>query len=250
MAVVPRPGRFDPQDELGAGQVESLANSPDARLTSLRPSRTIRACDQPPVPRPVRGSRPALFLDRDGTLIVDKPYNSDPRAIEVLPGVLDALRQLASAGYLLLVVTNQSGVARGFYDDAAVCAMHDRLDAIFAGVRVRVAAYYYCPHHVDGVIPALACPCVFRKPGPGMLLRAAAEWDVDLARSWLVGDSLTDTRAAAAAGCRALLVGSREVSASPVGRFRSLLEAARYVTGHHAPVPPGAPGARQAARPR
>lgn len=196
--------------------------------------RTWQACDPsgaiPAGAGRGRGTRRAAFLDRDGTLIVDKPYNADPNAIEVLPGVPEGLRLLAEAGYLLVVVTNQSGVARGRYDGAAVARMHDRLNEVFAPAGVRVAAYYYCPHHVDGVVPCLAVACPSRKPGPGMFLRAARDWSIDLRRSWMFGDQATDVLAARAARCRGLLVASEGAARGFRGtRAGGLLEAARHV---------------------
>jgi D-glycero-D-manno-heptose 1,7-bisphosphate phosphatase len=211
---------------------------------------TIRACARRLPPRR-RGIRPAVFLDRDGTLIVDKPYNSNPRDIEVLPGVVDGLRLLADAGYLLVVVTNQSGVARGYYDEDAVVAMHRRLGDIFAADGVAIAAYYFCPHHVAGAIPALSISCAYRKPGPGMLLRAAADWRVDLGHSWLIGDQPTDAAAAHAAGCRAFLMGESHPGAEPNGfkGFKgTLLDAARFLSALDGRASPASAAGLRAAR--
>lgn len=198
----------------------------------LEPSRTWRACDGVR-PRPGAGRRRGervVFLDRDGTLIVDKPYNSNPAEIELLPGVVEALRLLDESGYRLIVVTNQSGVARGYYDELAIQRMHDRLNEIFGAAGVVILAYYFCPHHREGTVPELAVACPARKPGPGMLLRAAADWPIDLRRSWMIGDQATDARAARAARCRPILVGGGDTArlgATP--RTIGLLDAAHYL---------------------
>lgn len=193
---------------------------------------TRQACQYDPMVRPVRPAHlvRAVFLDRDGTLIVDKPYNANPDDIVVLPGVLEGLKALDDAGYLLVVVSNQSGVARGYYGHEGVARMHDRLNQLCAGAGVQIAAYYYCPHHVDGVVPRLAVPCPFRKPGPGMLLRAAVDWSIHLRRSWFIGDQPTDVGAARAAKCRPVLVGpARAPRGSKVARAAGLQEAARAI---------------------
>ena len=111
--------------------------------------------------------RAAVFLDRDGTLVEEVPYLHDPGRVTLLPGAA-ALGGLAAAGYALVVVTNQAGVARGRYDEAAVEAVHRRLAELLAGVGVRLDAVLYCPHHPEGTVPGYARACRCRKPGPGM----------------------------------------------------------------------------------
>jgi histidinol-phosphate phosphatase family protein len=152
------------------------------------------------------GRRAAVFLDKDGTLIVDVPYNVDPTLMRLTDGALDGLRILHDAGYLLIVVSNQSGVARGLFREEALGAVEARLRALLAEACVPLAGFYYCPHHPDGhVTPyARACPC--RKPAPGLLSRAARDQDIDLSRSWLVGDILHDVEAGRRAGCRTILL--------------------------------------------
>lgn len=145
--------------------------------------------------------RRAAFLDRDGTLIREVGYLSRLEDLEVLPGVARALRRLGEAGFVRLVVTNQSGIARGFFDEEFVASTHrellDRLEAEGAGVE----GFYVCPHHPDRTG---ACEC--RKPRPGLLCQAAGEWGLDLAGSWVVGDKEADVALARRAGCRAALV--------------------------------------------
>lgn len=138
--------------------------------------------------------RPALFLDRDGTLIVDTGYPRDPDAVVLLDGAAAALRALP-AEVALVIVSNQSGLARGLITPAEAAAVAARVEERFAAEGVRFAGVYTCPHGPDD-----SCRC--RKPEPGMLLDAAAELGLDLARSIIVGDKPSDLEAGARAGCR------------------------------------------------
>lgn len=148
----------------------------------------------------------AVFLDKDGTLIEDVPYNVDPALMRFLPGTAEGLRALHAARFRLIVISNQSGVARGHFPEAALVAVESRLRALFAAAGVPLAGFYYCPHHPDGTVPEYAVPCVCRKPFPGLILRAARERGIDRARSWFVGDILHDIEAGHRAGCRAILI--------------------------------------------
>ncbi len=150
--------------------------------------------------------RPAVFLDRDGTINREVDYLADPALFELLPGVPAALRSLAAAGYALIVVTNQSGVARGLLDQTILDAIHARMVCELKAERVEFAAIESCPHHPDFETPGQTTPCVCRKPLPGMLHRAADSVGIDLQRSWMVGDSLRDLQAGHAAGTRSVLV--------------------------------------------
>lgn len=150
--------------------------------------------------------RPAVFLDRDGTINREVDYLADPALFELLPGVPAALRALAAAGYALIVVTNQSGVARGLLDQATLDAIHARMVRELAAEGVEFAAVESCPHHPEFPARESLPPCSCRKPLPGMLLRAAEALGIDLARSWMVGDSLRDLQAGHAAGTRSVLV--------------------------------------------
>ncbi len=148
----------------------------------------------------------AIFLDKDGTLIEDIPYNADPQRVRPMSGALEALRRLQGAGYRLIVVSNQSGVARGFFPEGALEAVEERLRAILLEGGVTLAGFYYCPHHPQGSLPEYAVDCTCRKPKPGMLLRAAQEHDIDLQASWMIGDILDDIQAGKSAGCKAILI--------------------------------------------
>jgi len=147
-------------------------------------------------------ARPAAFLDRDGVINEDHGYVHRWDDFEFVPGVVDGLGRLQAAGYALVVITNQSGIARGFYDEAALGLLHDRLRATLAGQGIELAAIEYCPHLPAGQATveryALACDC--RKPAPGMILRAARALDLDLSRSLLFGDRASDVDAGRRAG--------------------------------------------------
>lgn len=144
----------------------------------------------------------AIFLDRDGTINVEKNYLIDPSELVLLPGVGEALRRGREAGYLLVVVTNQSGVARGYFTTSAVDALHDHLQQELRPYGVQIDAFYHCPHHPEHG----AGPCSCRKGEPGMLLQAAQEHHIDLSASWMIGDKRSDIEAGNNAGCRSILV--------------------------------------------
>jgi D-glycero-D-manno-heptose 1,7-bisphosphate phosphatase len=148
----------------------------------------------------------AVFLDKDGTLIEDVPYNVDPDHIRLAPGASEGLPALHQAGYRLIVVSNQSGVARGYFPESALVAVEERLRDLLAGLGVPLAGFYYCPHHPAGQEPAYALACTCRKPEPGLILRAATEHGIDLERSWLIGDILDDIEAGRRAGCTTILI--------------------------------------------
>jgi len=149
----------------------------------------------------------AVFLDRDGTLIEEVGYATRPEQIRILGGVARALARLAGAGYKLVVVTNQSGIARGFLTEDDLNRFHQALDDHLGLLGARVDVYYTCPHHPDpaeAVRPELAVPCECRKPRPGLILQAARDLGLDLAESWLVGDTWRDIEAGQAAGVQTI----------------------------------------------
>jgi D-glycero-D-manno-heptose 1,7-bisphosphate phosphatase len=150
--------------------------------------------------------RPAVFLDRDGTIIEDVAYLRDFEHIDVLPWSANAIRSLNLAGFAVVVVTNQSGVARGYFDEAHVLATHRALDEKLAAAGASIDAYYYCPHHPDSPDARYGAPCDCRKPAAGLLRRAAADLGLDLAASWTVGDMWRDVQAGASAGTRTILI--------------------------------------------
>jgi len=147
----------------------------------------------------------AAFLDKDGTLVHDVPRNADPHRLELLPRVGAGLRALQDAGYLLVVVSNQPGVAPGHFPAGVLGDVEARLDALLEPFGVVITAYAWCTHRPAGV-RAAGGPCACRKPKPGLLLEAAAAHGIALARSWMIGDILDDVQAGHAAGCRSVLL--------------------------------------------
>lgn len=151
--------------------------------------------------------RPAVFLDRDGVLVADDGLLVDAARFRVLPGVPAAMNDLHAAGFTLVMVTNQPVVARGMIDEAGLARVHAHLiELLVSAGAPRLAHLYYCPHHPKGEVAAYRIECTCRKPFPGMLTRAAADLGLDLARSVMVGDRISDVAAGAAAGCRTVQV--------------------------------------------
>jgi D-glycero-D-manno-heptose 1,7-bisphosphate phosphatase len=159
----------------------------------------------------------AVFLDRDKTLIEDPGYISDPQEVRLLPGVGDAIRMLREAGFRTVVVSNQSGIARGLLDERTLERVHDRLRALLAEQGAHLDAIYFCPY-LDGdeaTDETYRHESDERKPAPGMLLRAARDLDLDLKTSWAVGDQTKDVIAGRAAGCRTILLTEELAGSKP-----------------------------------
>lgn len=150
--------------------------------------------------------RSAVFLDRDGTLIEEAGYLERLERLAFFPYTVDAVRALNVAGFAVVVTTNQAGIARGIVREAFVAEAHAHISARLASGGARVDAYYYCPHYPDGTVAEFTKVCDCRKPGDGMLRRAAAELDLDLHTSFTVGDRWHDIGAGRAAGARTVLV--------------------------------------------
>ena len=149
----------------------------------------------------MNAARPAVFLDRDGTILVEKEYLADPAQVELVDGAADGLRRLRDAGYALVVVTNQSGIARGLYGEREYRAVDDRMRELLADEGVAIDAAYHCPHH-----PEFSGPCDCRKPAAGMFEQAIRELGLDPARSWLVGDRLRDLEPGPKIGARGVIL--------------------------------------------
>ena len=197
----------------------------------------------------------AVFLDRDNTLIEDPGYMADPGKVKLLPGVELAMKSMAQAGYKMVVVTNQSGIARGLLTEEMLEKIHAELRRQLAAHDARYDALYYCPFHPEGTVEEYAKDSDLRKPQPGMLVKAAKELDIDLAQSWMVGDSARDIEAGQRAGCRTVRVRSRPGHSAP-GELdgedvqadytvRNLVDAARVILRS----PTDAPGPRSAGVP-
>ena len=149
---------------------------------------------------------PAIFLDKDGTLLEDVPYNVDPTRMHFAPTVAEGLARLATLNQPLIVISNQPGVAFGMFTAGDLVQVQVRLAEMFEGAGARLHGFYFCPHHPQGVVAPYKRVCTCRKPMPGLLHAAASDHAIDLAASWFIGDILDDVEAAWRAGCRSVLV--------------------------------------------
>lgn len=194
--------------------------------------------------------RPAVFLDRDGTIIEDCGYLDRLELIAPYGWSAEAIRLLTGAGYVVAVVTNQAGVARGFFDEAFVLQAHARLDEMLRGAGAVISGYYYCPHHPDGVVERYRRACRCRKPGPGMAEAAARDLDLDLSRSFVVGDKTLDIGLAESVGATGVLVRTgygradeivlRERPERELIAVDTLLDAARWIVARSSSPAPAA----------
>jgi histidinol-phosphate phosphatase family protein len=176
---------------------------------------------------------PVVFLDKDGTLVEDVPYNVNPAQVRLAPGAANGLPRLAAAGFRLAVVSNQSGVARGYFPESALKGVETRLVELLGDIGVSLAGFFYCPHHPEGTIAGYAVACDCRKPAPGLVLAAARELGTDPRACWMVGDILDDVEAGRRAGCRTVLIDNGNETEwlpgplrEPHFRVRDLAEAA------------------------
>jgi len=173
---------------------------------------------------PTPAKRPAVFLDRDGTINLDKAYVFRPDDFEWLPGAIEAIRSLNEAGVYVFVVTNQSGVARGFYAEAEVAHLHDWMQTELAVFGAHIDDFRYCPFHPEAEVEAYRANHDWRKPAPGMILDLMKQWPVDAARSLMIGDRDIDTEAGRAAGIPAQKVDAEGLMPI-VGAFLAKLSA-------------------------
>jgi len=148
----------------------------------------------------------AVFLDKDGTLVHDVPYNVDPEKITFYEGVHEALHSLRQHGFLLIMVTNQGGLAKGLFNEEQLLTSLDHIQMTLKRSGVALDDILFCPHHPHGTVQALSKPCSCRKPEPGMLLEALEKWNVTPGRSWMIGDILNDVEAGNRAGLRTVLI--------------------------------------------
>ncbi|RTZ48143.1 HAD family hydrolase [Candidimonas sp. SYP-B2681] len=150
--------------------------------------------------------RPAIFLDKDGTVLEDVPYNIDPHRMRFAPGARQGLARLGELHLPLIVISNQPGVALGKFRARDIGPMRNQLKDMFRQVGATLDGFYYCPHHPDGIEPRFAIACDCRKPAPGLLRMAARRHNIDLGRSWFIGDILDDVEAGNLAGCNTVLL--------------------------------------------
>jgi D-glycero-D-manno-heptose 1,7-bisphosphate phosphatase len=180
----------------------------------------------------------AVFLDRDGTLNVDRGYVHRIEDWEWIPGAIDAIAALKKAGFLVIVVTNQAGIARGYYDEADMNTLHTTINIELQKHGAAIDGFYHCPHHPEfGEVRECEC----RKPMPGMIEQAKQDFNIDMARSWLVGDKISDTQAGLAVGIRSLLVqtgyGNKERALLTEDDIcvANIATASRYIISHAQP---------------
>ncbi|TZF83696.1 HAD family hydrolase [Pedobacter sp. BS3] len=178
----------------------------------------------------------AIFLDKDGTLIPDIPFNVNPDVVSLEKNAVEGLIQLQAQGYLLIVVSNQAGIAHGYFKEAQLEPVKQKLFELLSQHGLYLNGFYYCPHHPYGIIRAYRRNCECRKPQPGLLLKAAADWNIDLTESWMIGDILHDVEAGNRAGCKSILIdnGSEtewEMNAynQPDKIVRNINQAANYI---------------------
>jgi D,D-heptose 1,7-bisphosphate phosphatase len=166
----------------------------------------------------------AIFFDKDGTLVKDIPYNVNPDLIVLNEGAAETVRKLKKAGFKIFIVSNQSGIARGFFEEKDLAAIWEKLNKL---CETEFDGFYFCPHLPTGKIAEFSFSCDCRKPEAGMILRAANEYNLDLENSWIIGDSPKDAEAGRRAGCRTILLGGEtENSDFTAG---SLKEAAQII---------------------
>jgi len=148
----------------------------------------------------------AVFLDRDDTLIEDPGYINDPDQVKLLDGTAEALIELKNLGYKLVIVTNQSAIARGIVTEKVLADIHERMRQLLAKKNAFLDDIYYCPYHPEGVVPKYRKESNYRKPNPGMLLEAADDMNIELGESWCIGNSSSDVEAGSRAGCKTVLI--------------------------------------------
>ncbi len=148
----------------------------------------------------------AVFIDKDGTLIPDVPYNVNPDLITISDEVIQGLQLLQSEGYLLIIISNQSGVARGYFPIEALKGVEEKIVELLSEHEIKITDFYFCPHYKEGLVKEYIVACNCRKPKPGMILKACEDHDINVATSWMIGDILNDVEAGKTAGCKTVLI--------------------------------------------
>ncbi|HEX8676435.1 MAG TPA: HAD family hydrolase [Segetibacter sp.] len=181
--------------------------------------------------------RKAIFLDKDGTLIPDVPYNVNPDFISLQKGVVEGLKLLKDHGYVFAVISNQAGVARGYFKFDDLEKVKEKLNLLLNQEGIQIEGYYFCPHHPLGKVPEYSIACSCRKPEPGMILKAARDLEIDTQKSWMIGDILNDVEAGNKAGCKTILLDIGNETEWVEGLFRKptfvafdFLQAARFIS--------------------
>ncbi len=174
----------------------------------------------------------AVFLDRDGVINKDTPYTHRIKDFHIIPQVFEACRLLQKASFLLIVITNQAGIARGYYTEDDFHTLDNHMYKTFCDQGIKLEKTYFCQHHPAAGIGKYKVECNCRKPKPGMILQAAIDFDIDLKNSWMIGDKLSDIQAGQTAGCRTVLVESDYLQNFQGPKVKDLFEAAQYILQH------------------
>lgn len=181
----------------------------------------------------------AVFIDKDGTLINDVPYNVDTSLIEFTNGAIEGLQWLSRHGYLLIIISNQSGIAFNYFVADDVLKVKNYICSYLLSHGITLNGFYYCPHHPEGKNKSFAIHCDCRKPLPGLIIKAAEEQKIDLAASWMIGDILNDVEAGNRAGCRTVLINNANETEWILNKYRNpdykakdLSDAATYILNH------------------
>ena len=183
---------------------------------------------------------PAIFMDRDGTVSYEVGYVNHPDRYDIIPGSARAIAKINSSAFLAVVITNQAGVARGYFKEEIILQVHEKLKKLLAGEGAHLDGIYYCPHHPDVGESPYRQQCNCRKPGPGLILKAQKELDIDLSRSYIIGDSIKDIEAGSNAGVKGIMVltgygkgeyeyNSEKWKVKPVHVAADLLEAVHWI---------------------
>lgn len=186
----------------------------------------------------------AVFIDKDGTLLRDDPFNVDPSRIEFYPEVVESLKLMTLHGFLAFIVSNQSGVAKGYFSESDLKELASTLRGIFREQGIELSGFYYCPHDPEGIVDVYTVNCRCRKPNPGLILEAARDFNIELGESWMIGDILNDVEAGNRAGCRSILVDRKNETEWLINAWRkpdfvarNLFDAAERIVGYKRPVP-------------
>jgi D,D-heptose 1,7-bisphosphate phosphatase len=181
----------------------------------------------------------ALFIDKDGTLIPDIPYNVNPDLITINDTVIQGLQLLKAEGFLLIIISNQSGVARGYFAIDALRAVEEKISGLLLKHDIIIDDFYFCPHHIEGSLEEYVIDCECRKPKPGMILKACKDHNIDARDSWMIGDILNDAEAGNRAGCKTILLDNGNETEWKTGEFRtptflatSFLKATQFVVNY------------------
>jgi len=172
-----------------------------------------------------------MFLDRDGTINEDNGYLGDPSDFRLIEGTVTALQTIQKLDFELVIVTNQGGIARGYYTEEQMTKVHDHMEKLFQKESINLLKIYYCPHHVDGNHPEYGIDCNCRKPKPGLLKKAFDEFQVDMEHSWMVGDKNSDMEAGLSAGLKCVYVGRslKNQLKDKVMSFNNLLAFSKWI---------------------